>query len=258
MQKTEQKQKGLSQEGLKLIACITMLIDHFTATLVNSYTRVAVNSELWCLIHNVLRIPGRIAFPIFCFLLVEGAHHTRDARKYGIRLAIGALLSEIPFRLAFSPFWTFGKPLGNLLRGDCSVMVTLLIGFGMIQAMGRVKGFWKAVMVIPFYLLSSWIPMDYGEEGILLLAMLELTYGIQHEKLWRFAGFFVLLFNFNRWNIGYNIMFPVTQCALFAMIPIFCYDGHKRTYSKKVQWAFYLFYPVHILLLFLLNWLLFG
>ncbi len=235
-----------------------MLVDHFAATLVGRYTRVAANGEFMCLIHNILRIPGRIAFPIFCFLLVEGAHRTRNANKYGIRLAIGALLSEIPFRLAFSPFWIYGYPLSKLFLGDCSVMVTLLIGFLMIQAMNCVKGFWKTAIVIPFYLFSDWIPMDHGKEGILLIAMLELTHDLKYEKLWRLGGFFAILFNFSRWNIGYNIMFPVEQCALFAIIPIFCYGGHKRTYSKKVQWAFYLFYPVHIMLLWLLNLFIFD
>lgn len=88
MENTMLKQKGLSQEGLKLIACITTLIDHCDATLFHSYIRVASNSQMAALIYNLFRIPGLIAFPIFAFLLVEGAHHTRDVKKYGLRHAI--------------------------------------------------------------------------------------------------------------------------------------------------------------------------
>ena len=97
---------GLSQESLKLIACITMLLDHIGATLVlrmvqgmpmpNDQYRQLVG------IYYAFRIIGRIAFPIFCFLLVEGAYRTRNPKKYGLRLFIGMLLSEIPFDLAFS------------------------------------------------------------------------------------------------------------------------------------------------------------
>ena len=248
MENTMLKQKGLSQEGLKLIACITMLIDHCDATLLHSYIRVASNSQMAALIYNLLRIPGLIAFPIFSFLLVEGAHHTRDAKKYAARLAIAAVLSEIPFRLAFA----------GITMGDCSVMVILLLGFLMIQSMGRVKSFWKVIVVIPFYLISDWIPMDHGGDGILLIAMLELTYGLKHEKLWRLAGFFLLFYDSTRWNIGYDIMVPMNLLHLLSIIPIFCYNGRKLTYSKKVQWAFYLFYPVHIFLLWLLNLMIFG
>ena len=79
--------KGISQEGLKILACLTMLLDHIGAVFVRGYT---------------LRIIGRIAFPIYCFLLVEGVLHTKNPRRYGLRLGIGLLLSEIPFDLLFS------------------------------------------------------------------------------------------------------------------------------------------------------------
>ena len=72
------KKQGLSQEGLKLIACVTMLIDHIGAAFV---------PWMW------LRMVGRIAFPIYCFLLAEGAFYTRNPRRYGARLAVGALLA---------------------------------------------------------------------------------------------------------------------------------------------------------------------
>lgn len=78
--------RGLSQETLKIIACVTMLLDHIGATFCPGIG---------------LRIVGRIAFPIYCFLLAEGVHYTHSPKKYGLRLLIGALLSEIPFDLLF-------------------------------------------------------------------------------------------------------------------------------------------------------------
>ena len=128
------RKRGLSQEGLKLLACVTMLIDHIGATLVlRMLQTMPVRNEQYNLlvgIYYALRIIGRIAFPIYCFLLVEGAYHTRNPKKYGMRLFVGMLLSEIPFDLAFSL-------RGNVLFdwSSNSVMLTLLLGFCMIEAM---------------------------------------------------------------------------------------------------------------------------
>ena len=92
---------GISQEGLKLLACITMLIDHIGATLmIRLIQETSANDASLVWLYYLMRIIGRIAFPIYCFLLVEGAAHTRDPKKYGLRLFVGMLLSEIPFDLS--------------------------------------------------------------------------------------------------------------------------------------------------------------
>ena len=131
--------RDISQEGLKLIACITMLIDHIGAIFFPDL--------------DSLRIIGRIAFPIYCFLLVEGAHYTRNPKKYACRLLIGAILSEIPFDLAFA---------GRNNWYSCSVMVTLLLGYGAILAMEQVKGLWKGIVVLPFFLAAEFLGADYA------------------------------------------------------------------------------------------------
>lgn len=108
--------RGLSQEILKLIACVTMLIDHIGAALMPQY--------IW------LRYIGRVAFPIYCFLLPEGVHHTKDPKKYGIRLAIGVLLAEIPFDLAL---------FGGIPPYYQSVMLILLVAFCMALFMKQAR-----------------------------------------------------------------------------------------------------------------------
>ena len=86
------KKSGLSQETLKIIACVTMLIDHVGATVVESQFFVTPFDGIYYL-YFAMRIIGRVAFPIYCFLLAEGAHYTHNPRKYALRLFIGALLS---------------------------------------------------------------------------------------------------------------------------------------------------------------------
>ena len=247
------KTKGLSQEGLKLLACITMLIDHIGATLVIRLLQTTSRyEEILYYLYYAMRGIGRIAFPIYCFLLVEGAAHTRNPKKYTLRLLVGVLLSEIPFDLALSfygriPFdWTSN-----------SVMITLLLGFLMLQGMKKVQGIWQVVMILPFYLLAKLMRTDYSGMGILLIAVFALTRGRNHEKLLLLLLSWLVL-NSGMKNIQiFGIWISLEAFAIFALIPIFCYDGRKLTNSKAVQWAFYLFYPVHLLLLALLEMAIF-
>ncbi|SHK60157.1 TraX protein [Anaerocolumna jejuensis DSM 15929] len=128
------KKRGIPGSTLKLIAIFVMLIDHIAATILDRtlITRGFYNmgmgtegnaaaSNLLNMIDGIMRMIGRLGFPLFCFLLVEGFVHTSNKRKYAIRLGIFALISEIPFDLAFS-----GKVFNF---GYQNVFFTLLIGF---------------------------------------------------------------------------------------------------------------------------------
>ena len=216
---------GLSQEGLKLIACVCMLIDHI--------------GVLFFPQMDSFRIIGRISFPIFCFLLAEGAHYTRNPKKYAGRLALGVLLSEIPFDLAI---------YGGYNPRSCSVMVTLLLGYGAVVSMGRVKGVWKGLAVLPFFFLAELLGTDYAGHGIAIIAWFALVRDLERAALWRFLGLVILL------QFGYPVpvgpfWVPMELFGLLSLIPIHFYRGEKRTTGNLVKWSFYLFYPVHLLVL---------
>ncbi len=242
------KQKCFSQEGLKTTACVTMLLDHIGATIVMALLNAALAAEDYdrytalLNLYYALRIIGRIAFPIYCFLLVEGSHHTRNPDRYALRLAIGVLLAELPFDLALN---------GGLDWRDNSVMLTLLLGFYMLRSMEHLTDLGKAAVVLPFYLLAEWLGTDYGGNGIAIIALLALTRGVEQERTLRILGLTVLL-NFGasvpmgQWDVTLELF------GLLALIPIFCYNGEKLTHSKKIQLSFYLFYPAHLLLLWLM------
>lgn len=249
------KQRGISQEGLKLIASTTMLIDHLGATLVLAafYAFVAAEkysaADVWYYLYYGCRLIGRIAFPIYCFQLVEGFYRTRDLKKYTARLAVGMLLAEIPFDLALNEAlfdWSSN-----------SVMITLLLGVLMMAGMESFKGYWKLLAIPPFYGIAEFLHTDYAGNGILIIAMLYLTRGIPRENLWRTACLAVLLWFGATISVG-TLEVPMEIFGLISLIPIFCYDGRKLTQSKAVQWGFYLFYPVHLLALWILNLLIFG
>lgn len=247
------RRKGLSQEGLKLIACVTMLIDHVGATLAYAWyvqeSRAAGMSIAWmwrC--YLILRMIGRTAFPIYCFLLVEGAYHTRDPKKYGMRLAVGSLLAQIPYELMVS---------GSVTLQSYSVMVTLLLGFILVEMMKRLEGIWKIALIVPFCILARWLDTDYSWRGILMIAMLALTKNQPREKLLRFLCFVPLLWFGGKVHVG-PIAIPLQLFALPGVGAMMYYDGRKLTRNRAVQWAFYLFYPVHMMVLWGLETWLFG
>lgn len=248
------KKWTVSQEGLKLIATLAMLLDHIGAVLVYSLYMAAraagdvhtVNAVVP--LYQMLRIIGRIAFPIYCFLLVEGYHYTRDKKKYLIRLVICMILAEIPFDLTSS---------GAIDWKDNSVMLTLVLGFLMMAGMDCMED-WKKLLAIPvFYGLAEDLGSNYGGHGILIIAMLALTKDLPGEKLWRLLLLPPLL------RFGANVTFggltfPLELFGLLALIPIFLYEGRKVTRNKWLQWSFYLFYPVHLLVIWGLDKLIFG
>ena len=111
-----------SGSTLKIIAVITMLIDHIGAILLEPYIMSQPTIPPALLgVDMILRFIGRVAFPIFIFLLIEGFVHTHDRKKYGIHLFIFALLSEIPFNMALNGTWR--APFYQ------NVIFTLLLGY---------------------------------------------------------------------------------------------------------------------------------
>ena len=200
-------QKGLSGSTLKLIAIITMLIDHIGAAVIARLLIAGQGSEMLYKIYYAMRAVGRVAFPIFCFLLVEGFFYTGSRKKYALRLFGFALLSEIPFDLAFS---------GKILEfGYQNVFFTLLviITFG---GMGAA------------YLLHT----DYDAKGVLAILVFYMTR--QMRGLQIVAGCLAFC-----WELP----------AIVAFIPIAFYNG-KRGWN--IKYLFYAFYPVHLLVLYLI------
>lgn len=208
---------GLSSFQLKWIAILSMLIDHTGA--------VIFPSEIW------LRCIGRLAFPIFCFLIVEGCHYTRDIRRYLARLGAFALVSEIPYDLAFH---------GSILEFTSqNVFFTLFLGVGMLTAIRYCRNWPEKIVIL---LIVMWISVvikcDYSYRGILLIFVFYVFRG--RKALTAAAGIF--------WNFLYQGSIQIY--GIWAMIPIMLYNGEE---GKKMKAFFYLFYPVHLLVLSLIR-----
>lgn len=199
---------------LKCIAIVSMALDHTGAVL--------YPSQIW------LRCLGRIAFPIFCFLIVEGFFHTHDVRRYMGRLGVFALISEIPYDLAFR-----GVPLEYAHQ---NVFFTLLIGIGMVVLLERNRE-WpvKAVILLLAMWLAVLIRSDYNFRGVLLI----FVFYIFHESRWLAvtAGGF--------WNFLYQGV--IQKYGVLSVLPLARYNGER---GRKMKYFFYIFYPAHLLLLY--------
>lgn len=222
----------LSGSSLKIIAICAMAIDHFAASILYyGFILPAVplvpHTTAWTLyqIYQGMRFIGRIAFPIFCFLLVEGFLHTSSRAKYAFRLFLFSLISEIPFDLAL--FHSFAD------KGYQNVFFTLLIGFLVIWAMEKAEetsfSFPLSLLAFSLGCFSAYIlNTDYDYKGVLLITVLYLFR--YNPGLRTLAGCISLI-----WE----------PPACLAFFPIQMYNS-KRGMSLK--YFFYLFYPVHLLL----------
>ena len=163
------ERKGLSGSALKIIAIVTMLIDHIAATVIIRILKFGGYNDGLYQLYRVMRNIGRIAFPIFCFLLVEGFMHTRDREKYALRLGCFAAVSEIPFDLAFN---------GKVLEvGYQNVFFTLLLGLLTMMAYDAVMNqsrwsVWKrtalsTIAILAGMFAAEFLSTDYGALGVL-------------------------------------------------------------------------------------------
>ena len=229
--------------SLHILAMTAMVLDHLWATL--------VPGNLW------MTCAGRIAFPIFAFLLAEGFFRTRSLPKYLLRLLIFALISEIPFDLMMGgvPFYWVHQ----------NVIWTFLIALLAMQAMDALRQrirrpVLKVLALAGVTLLAALAGLlsfaDYSAAGVLTVLVFYFFHG---RKWYHFAGQLICLYWLNNvllmgmdlpfTLLGHTFFFPTQGFALLALIPIWLYRGAQGPHSKWIRYSFYAFYPAHMLLI---------
>ena len=242
----------LSALVLKIIACISMLLDHI--------------GYFWGIFP--LRIVGRIAFPIFVYLIYNGYCHTSNKGKYALRLALFAVGTQIPFDLFISGqlFYNDGNVFFTLLAAllclwslDIMLQHPILRWFSVLPTLAVCLLYYKGILV-----------SDYGAIGILMIIVFYICdrKGI-HWKILAVIGFYCAIYHTELIKIFLSIYrntplptlnkWRLTQLyAGFALPFIFAYNGQKgaicgRSGGKLLQYGFYLFYPLHMVVLYLLS-----
>lgn len=239
------KSKGLSGSALKWIAILTMVVDHLAAGILEGAIYMGkgltplgekffnlLPMNRWLTISEIMRNIGRLAFPIFAFLLIEGFFHTSNGKKMAKRLLVFAFISEVPFDLVFNG--TYFYP------GYQNIFFTLFFGF-LAMAGGEyleTKGFsaskerFLQILVFVFFgAVAFFVNSDYGPMGIFAIGMF---YFLRGPEKWRRIVATVAGFSF---EFG-----PVFLAAL----PIYFYNG---TRGKQHKYFFYWFYPCHLLVI---------
>lgn len=227
---------------LKLIAITCMFIDHLAAYVLLDYFNINYSSDFIMqlpiapnYIYMIMRSIGRIAFPIYCFLIAQGLYYTKDAKKYLTRLLIFAFVSEIPFDLAGS------KQIFAI--GSFNVYFTLFFGLLAIAAIDKYKSDkWYETIIISLGSLAlcggicELLGTDYGYHGVFAIGFF---YFLQRSRI---LSSLVVLPAF-----GFESHLP----AVFLTGPIiFFYNGKQ---GPKLKYFFYTFYPVHLLILYFIR-----
>lgn len=217
---------GLSGSALKVIALISMVIDHVALYLMEQGT----------LLYETMRCVGRIAFPVFALLIAEGFIHTRNRYRYFFTLMGFAVISEIPWYLL------------NGADGTHNVMFTLALGVATLMVLENLL---QRSMVLGFLFtvsmagLASWLGVDYEWRGILLIIIYYLyntyAHSFQYSRGMQFFCTFVLMIHY--WIIG----------AVMACMVLYLYNGTRGFVQGSIaKYGFYAFYPVHLVAIFII------
>lgn len=213
--------KKLSSFELKIIALLTMVIDHVGAIFF---------PEL-----NILRVIGRLSFPLFCFLAVQGFLHTKNIYKYLGRIAVCALVSEIFYDLAF---------FGTINFNAQNSLFTLLAGLGSLLVMTK-QGYTTGCVfaIVSGYFLSV-LHVNYGLYGTILIVLIYFAYRFCMETQksmylsWGIVALYMVFFQAN-----------IQAYGVFAIIFMVLYSGQEGPKNRFIKNFFYMFYPVHLLII---------
>lgn len=234
----------LSAAALHILAMAFMLMDHLWATL--------LPAQEW------LTCVGRIAFPIFAFMAVEGYFHTHNLKKYLLRMLIFAVISEVPFDLMYGGTWFYPvhqNVIWTLMMG--------LVGIHLMKSVRKKKSTFvyilvSAIVVILGGLLGTLSMVDYYGIGVLTVFIF---YFFRGRKWWCLLGQMLTLYWVNVELLG-GLMYPIRLfgmefelcqqgLALLALLPIWLYRGRQGYHSKPFQYFCYAFYPIHMLVIVL-------
>lgn len=249
VQTNEKPPRGITGNTLKMIAIVTMLIDHIGAGLIEPYIGLYNEGALknmetislktmdgLYLLDIVMRTVGRIAFPIFCYLLVEGFLHTRSWKKYGLRLLLFGLLSEVPYDLLFNGSWFYLK--------SQNVYFTLLIGLLTVVGCRRFAHdfLMKLIVLLCGCGAAALIKCDYEAIGVIMIAAFY-EFRLNKKQQVIYGGIVALLESLSLFG-----------AAALAVIPIWRYRGKRG--KMNLKYFFYWFYPVHLALLCAVQYLI--
>ena len=217
---------AVSSFSLRLLALICMFIDHAGLALFPSV--------------GLFRCIGRLAFPLYCFLLTQGFIHTRDLRAYARRLLLIAVLSELPFDLLI-----FGQPVSPV---EQNVLFSLLLSLAALYAADtlQAKPLWAWMMIGMILLSAMAAHVSYGWLGIALCLCMYYARG-RKLRLALSIACPLLLYSLSLLFSGVTISWVlVSFCSLLSIVPVLLHNGRRGPHMPATAFLFYASYPLHL------------
>ncbi len=241
--------RGLSSEALKMVAIVAMFIDHAAFLVSPNYY-----SPLTAAMHFV----GRLTGPLMFFFISEGYRHTRNANRYTLRLAVFALVSYLPFVLYFNNGW----PADGQGWLRLNVIYTLLLGLLALRARHEVKNPVAAAALVGLCLLLS-VYGDWNFVGVIAILLFDM---LRENRVNQRIGFCLLALLYGALPLisdlahGFagnpGLYLTAIGVMLGMLVPMGLLGFYNGQRGRGSKWLFYVFYPAHLLLLFLLARLL--
>ena len=239
--------KKFNSEHLKLIAIIAMTIDHVADLL---FPGMPNN-----MIAHIMHIIGRLTAPIMFFFICEGFYHTKNLKKYLLRLLVFSIISHFAYCFAFGinyiPFST-----GSVIN-QTSIMWTLfcsVIGLYIVYGDNKLEEWHKWLIVILLNLIA--FPADWSSIGLMIIISMYENRGNINKQM---TSMFL-------WSLIYVIVSYLFVNKVYAIIQLFILLSHpllKRYNGKKgkikhMKWFFYIYYPLHLIIIGILRIFIYG
>lgn len=245
------KSKILNSNQLKLIAIIAMTVDHIAWAMFDGYPRA--------LLPLVMHIIGRLTCPIMCYFIAEGYHYTRNINKYTFRLFAFAFVSHFAYIFASNDFVDFKSFIpfyyGNFLN-QTSVMWSLAWGLVMLRIADskRIKSIYKILLVILICIIT--LPSDWSCIAALCIMAVGTNRG-DFRKQMSWMIFYVALYSLV-YFFAIDKAYGILQMGVVLSIPVIAMYNGKRGRNPKInkfmKWFFYIFYPLHLFVIGLINY----
>ena len=245
------KSKILNSNQLKLIAIIAMTVDHIAWAMFDGYPSA--------LLPLVMHIIGRLTCPIMCYFIAEGYHYTRNINKYTFRLFAFAFVSHFAYIFASNDFVDF-KSFIPFYYGDflnqTSVMWSLAWGLVMLRIADskRIKSIYKVLLVILICIIT--LPSDWSCIAALCIMAVGTNRG-DFRKQMSWMIFYVALYSLV-YFFAIDKTYGILQMGVVLSIPVIAMYNGKRGKNSKInkfmKWFFYIFYPVHLFVIGLINY----
>ena len=233
--------KGINRNTLKYLAIVAMLSDHVGMMFMMDYPAL----------NFIMRLFGRLTAAIMCFFIAEGFHYTRSRSRYGIRLGIFALISQFAYT-----FFERGTILTTSLFTEWNVIFTFFIGYLVLVAYDKIANrtvkWIVVVLLVACSILGDWM--------LIAPAWILCFYIFRDDRKKNFIAFTILAVVEVLSSIPFMISHGQTwHVGVFLVLPLLMmYNGEKGGDSPVHKWAFYLFYPLHLVILGLIKLLLVG